>query len=235
MKICLFSDIHGNLYALEKFLIKSRELGIDFYVFCGDIFGYYYDQDTIISKLKGMEHLSAIKGNHDQYFLNASMSQAEEKCLIDKFGYSYKDITIKISNENKEFVKNLSEQIELNFFGKRIGIFHGSPMDPLNGRVYPDTEISESDGYLKYDYVILGHTHYRMVRHIGSTTVINPGSLGQPRDKHGFSFAVLTIPEGEIEYHEIEWDRNLLVKDIEINDPGSQKLINILFRNEESP
>lgn len=234
MKISLFSDIHGNLYTLEKFLIKSKEIGIDYNIFCGDIFGYYYHQDTIISKLKGIEHLAAIKGNHDQYFLNACESLTEEKRLVDQFGHCYQDIPRKITNENKEFVKNLPEHLELNFCGKSLAVYHGSPKDPLNGRVYPDTEISEPDSYLKYDFVILGHTHYRMVRRIGSTTIINPGSIGQPRDKHGFSFAVLTIPSGEIEYHEIKWDRNLLVRDIKMNDPSSPKLINILFRNEES-
>lgn len=235
MKICIFSDIHGNFYALEKFLIKSKELGIDLYIFCGDIFGYYYDQDAVISKLKSMDNLFSIKGNHEQFFLKGCLSLEDELRLINKFGSSYKDIKEKISCENKEFIKNMPDQLVLNFFGKSIAVFHGSPRDPINGRVYPDTEISDSNGYTSYDYVILGHTHYRMVRHIGSTTIINPGSLGQPRDKNGFSFATLTIPSGEIEFHEINWDRNLLVRDIRMNDNGNQKLIDILYRNEESP
>lgn len=233
MKICFFSDIHGNLYALEEFLTKSKELEIDQYIFCGDIFGYYYEQDAVISKLKNINGLFSLKGNHDQYYLDICLGLENEDRLVKKYGSSYKNITTKISVENKKFVENMMDSLVFNFGGKRIGVFHGSPMDPGNGRVYPDTDLLESDGYTNYDYVVLGHTHYRMVRHIGSTTVINPGSIGQPRDKNGFSFVTLTIPNGEIEFHEITWNKNELVKDIEINDMGNAKLIDILYRNEE--
>lgn len=235
MKISIFSDIHGNLYALEEFFKKSKDLEIDLYIFCGDIFGYYYDQEAVISKLKSMENLFSIKGNHDQFFLNVCINLDNEIRLVNKFGNSYKNITKRISNENKDFVESLPDQLVLNFVGKSIAVFHGSPKDPVNGRVYPDTEISESDGFTSYDYVILGHTHYPMVRHIGSTIIINPGSIGQSRARSGCSFATLTIPSGEIEFHEIKWNKELLAKDIEMYDSGNQKLIDILFRNEVSP
>ena len=117
---------------------------------------------------------------------------------------------------------------------KTIGIFHGSLKDSINGRIYPDTELIMDDGYEKYDYVIHGHTHYQMLRNVHSTTIINPGSIGQPRDRHGFSFATLNLPSGEIDFHEVIWDRQLLIQDIEKYDVGNQKLIDILFRNEET-
>jgi len=232
VKLCFFSDIHGNCYALDEFISNSSKLHIDQYIFCGDIFGYYYEQDAVISNLSRMKNLYCIKGNHDQNYLNVCLGLEDENRFINKYGNSYKNISEKISAENRAFVENMQDSLELNCEGKRIGIFHGSPMDTLNERVYPDTEILESNKYKKYDYVILGHTHYRMVRYVGSTTVINPGSIGQPRDKNGFSFATLTIPDGEIKFHEIKFDRSKLVKDIEKNDKGNKKFIDILFKNE---
>jgi putative phosphoesterase len=235
MKLCFFSDIHGNSYALDEFINYCSKLDIDQYVFCGDIFGYYYEQEEIITKLRSIKNLYCIKGNHDQNFLNICLGIEEEKRVVKKYGNSYKDIKGRISTTNKEFIENMKESLTITLEGKRIGVFHGSLTDGLNGRVYPDTEILEEDRnrYKEYDYVILGHTHYRMVKYIGSTMIINPGSIGQPRDRNGFSFAILNIPNGEIIFHEIQWDRSKLVKDIEKNDKGNKKLIDILFRNEE--
>jgi len=42
MKICIFSDIHGNQYALKAFMREISNYDIDQFIFCGDIFGYYY-------------------------------------------------------------------------------------------------------------------------------------------------------------------------------------------------
>ena len=43
----------------------------------------------------------------------------------------------------------------------------------------------------------MGHTHYRLTRTSGSTTIINPGSVGQPRDRQpGAAWAVLDVETG---------------------------------------
>ncbi|ARJ39631.1 hypothetical protein SporoP8_12550 [Sporosarcina ureae] len=233
MKVCFFSDIHGNLYAFEEFLRQSDQLEIDQYIFCGDVFGYYYDQNAILSKLRSMKNLHAVKGNHDQYYLDYCLAEEDEDQLVKKYGNSYKGIMSRISADNQVFIENMPDSLILEMEGKRMGVFHGSVSDPINGRVYPDTTLLEADGYETFDYVIHGHTHYRMVRNLQSTTVINPGSIGQPRDTNGFSFATLTLPNGTVEFQEILWDRQLLIRDIETYDAGNQKLIDILFRNGE--
>ena len=228
-----FSDIHGNSYAFEEFLKQSDKLGIDQYIFCGDIFGYYYGQNEIINKLRSMKNLHVVKGNHDQYYLDLVAGMEDEHVLVKKYGSSYKDSAEKITTANQDFVRNMPEYAVLYIEGKTIGVFHGSLTNPINGRVYPDSELLEKAGSDKYDYVIHGHTHYRMNRQIGSTTVINPGSIGQPRDTNGFSFATLILPSGKFDFHEVVWDRQLLLKDIEMNDRGNEKLKDILFRNGE--
>lgn len=229
-----FSDIHGNSYAFEEFLKQSKELEIDQYVFLGDVFGYYYGQNQIIDALRSMKNVYAVKGNHDQYYLELYSTAKNEDQLVKKYGNSYDGIKNRISSENRKYMERLPEYGVIHAEQKTIGIVHGSLKNPLHGRIYPDTELVENDGYGAYDYVIHGHTHYRMIRQIGSTTIINPGSIGQPRDKNGFSYATLTLADGKIEFHEIKWDRNLLIKDIKNYDDNNQKLIDILFRNEET-
>ena len=48
MRLIIFSDLHGNSYALDAFLSQIKEEPYDYLVFCGDIFGYYYDQHEIM-------------------------------------------------------------------------------------------------------------------------------------------------------------------------------------------
>ena len=232
MKICLFSDIHGNNFAFDEFLNYSSNLDIDQYIFCGDIFGYYYGQDDVISKLRNIVNLYAVKGNHDRNYLSIHSKLEEETSFIYKYGSSYDNVVNKISDNNHLFIENLSDYLELNYDGLKIGVFHGCPTNYFNGRVYPDTKITATKTYENYNYIILGHTHHRMLRKLGSTVVINPGSIGQPRDRNGFSFATLTLPNGEIQFYEVKWDKSKLVNEIIKNDGYNQKLIDILFRDE---
>lgn len=230
MKIVFFSDIHGNKYVLPPFLQAIKEENADYVVFCGDIFGYYYHQNKIIDIFR-QEGFITLLGNHDQFFLDILVGTADTKSLIEKYGNSYYNIVDRITEENIEFIKNLKPHYELNVEGYKIGIFHGSPDNPLNGRVYPDTEIVETKEYSKYDYVILGHTHHKLVKKIASTIVFNPGSIGQQRDGKGCSYLVLDVENGHYEFKNIDYDISLLIRDIDLIDNGSYKLKEVLLRN----
>lgn len=233
MKYVFFSDIHGNYYALEKFLVELELIGPDKCFFLGDIFGYYYDQNAIINALRNRQDLICLLGNHDKYFLDILENKICPDTLISKYGNSYKDIVSKISLNNIEFVKNLPQELEIRSEGLKIGLFHGTPDNPLNGRLYPDTIIQDPEVYKKYDYVILGHTHHKHVRKLGTTTIINPGSLGQQRDGKGCSYVILILPEGIVEYRQINFDIDKLVFDIHKNDGYNDNLISVLYRKSE--
>lgn len=229
MKIVFFSDIHGNNYVVEPFMEMLKNLKVDKIIFCGDVFGYYYGQNYIIEELKKMKLLSCIKGNHDVNFLNVLKDKSLELDLIKKYGNSYLDIGEKISLDNKNFIESLPTKLLLEYKGKKIMVTHGTPNDLLNGRLYPKDDIKE-ENFSGFDYIILGHTHFKMLKSSGKTTIINPGSIGQQRDGHGFGFVVLSLPDGKLDFHNISFDIEKLEKEIKINDPGNYKLIEILYR-----
>ena len=196
MKICIFSDIHGNYEALDK-MLEAECNHVDGYIFVGDVFGYFYNQSEIISKMMKMPSLLAVKGNHDHYFL----TRRDKEVLLDKYGSSYK---ISLAEEQREFLENLPECIKTTIGGKRIGIFHGGPLDHLEQRVYPDSVLDFSLIEEEYDIVILGHTHYPLEKKIGNTLLVNPGSLGQPRDGKGFSYCILDVEEGVCNFKKVD-------------------------------
>ena len=66
--------------------------------------------------------------------------------------------------------------------GKTLVMVHGSPWEPYNEYIYPNSPAISRLGEIDADYVILGHTHYQMAERVGRSLIINPGSAGEPRD-----------------------------------------------------
>lgn len=244
MKICVFSDVHGNSIAWQNMYRKEKE-NVDKFFFLGDIYGYFYDQAAIIKDFIEDENIIAIKGNHDEYyikhFLNltgAELKEVDEVVdyaediwseLVNKYGCSYRQ---KLDKQYKKYLMKLPESKTLEIDGKRIGLFHGGPGDYLEQRIYPDTEITSDtvlDVYEALDYVFLGHTHYRMDRMKDKCRVVNPGSLGQPRDNNGFSYCIFDTVEDTIEYRTVEVDIDMLITEASILD-GETDMYKYLIR-----
>ncbi|MBP3544350.1 MAG: metallophosphoesterase family protein [Lachnospiraceae bacterium] len=228
MKIVAFSDIHGNQYAFQAFLNALKEMTYDAVFFCGDIHGYYYGQTAIVKAMKQMENLYAVKGNHDEFAIRVLEEIDRAEMYIPRYGNSY----AMLEKENVDYVKALPDIIEGVWGGKRIAILHGCLDDVLEGRLYPQDELRETELYQKYDYVFCGHTHFQMVRKAGKTTIINAGSLGQQRDGKGFCYVVADTETGEIEYRTIKYDMTALEQEIRKHDPDNEKMIQILHRGE---
>lgn len=212
MRICVFSDVHGNYEAFQKMLSAESE-NAELFIFAGDVFGYFYNQKEILRDMMKMPALLAVKGNHDEYYL----SQTDKKQLIDKYGSSYTSVLLA---EQVDFLKSLPDFMETTIGGKRIGIFHGGPDDCLEQRIYPDSEAGLEVWQEKYDIVILGHTHYRLEKKAGNTLIINPGSLGQPRDGEGFSYCVLDLDNTSCCFKTVNVNVDELLSQVKKYDEG---------------
>lgn len=231
MKIVFFSDIHGNKYVLQPFIKAIKKDNVDKVIFCGDVFGYYYYQNEIINTFR--EHdFKMLLGNHDKNFLDIIDGKVSDEDFTKKYGNSYRDIVNRVSIDNTRFLRSLKSHYEIKTDNIKIGIFHGTPINPLNGRLYPNTEINEKEirEYEKYDFVILGHTHHKMVRNTNSTTILNPGSIGQQRDGKGCSYLVLDTNTREYFFKIIDFDIDFLVNDIDKYDGGNLSLKEVLYR-----
>lgn len=210
MKYVVFSDIHGNCDALVNMLQHIHSLNdIGGYIFCGDIMGYFYEQKEVVDILVQQNTWYAVLGNHDVYYLDMLKNPISRNSLIKKYGKSY---AVPYNNNLVKYLSGLKRRLDLCIDGKRLLIVHGTMDNPLEGRIYPDTEI---DICTKYDYIFCGHTHYRMKRKIGNTWIINPGSLGQPRDGHGFSFCLVDFVKESCEFLNVSVDCSVLIKKME--------------------
>jgi len=231
--ICFFSDIHGNGYAFNSFLSQMERISPDKMIFGGDALGYYYNFNEILNDLRANTEITCIKGNHEDMLLKHLEGSIQQDYLVDRYGDSYRNIKHRLSPENISFIRQWNDYLDITIYGLRMGFFHGGPEDHINQRIYPDSPIVNEKAYIRYDYVFCGHTHHKHQRTVGKCHIINAGSLGQQRDGKGCSYILFDTDKRSYEYRIVEYDIQLLEKEIMKNESSAQmreKLVEVLHR-----
>ena len=228
MKICVFSDIHGNgpafRVAYDMILSEKADLNI----FLGDLCGYYFDQKQIYEMILLLPRLIALQGNHDQIFLK--IVQGDENLCRDysmKYGKSLEYLLKEDKPELYLWLSTLPQSYSSPILD--LSCYHGSPWNPMEGYVYPDSSLEK---FLDYpdSLFVLGHTHYPMARKINNKLIVNPGSLGQPRNGGWPTYAIIDYSSKEVIFREIFYDKTDLIRQIDKFDINNQYLRKILFR-----
>ena len=228
MKYAVFSDIHGNAYAFEAMINSLHGEKIEGYLFCGDIVGYYYQAERIVEAFKQLPNFLAVRGNHDEMYLRALSDIESRNAAIEKYGSSYN----KPDAFTTEYIQSLPEFITTNIGNFNIAMLHGSYSSPLSGRIYPDSPLDMLP--LEYDFLFIGHTHYQMTRLCPKNCqIINPGSLGQPRDGKGFAYCIIDFIKGEIDRRFVDFDISPLFDEIAERDSGMPYLSDVLNRGRD--
>jgi len=207
MVLAVFSDIHGNVSSLEEALNIMETFKPDQYLFLGDMAGYYYYQNESIELLNSLDSLVSIKGNHDEYFLKCLSNKNELKKLDKKYGQSYSLLYRNITEKSKEFFYSLAE-FEKNEFYEA---YHGSPNNFLEEYIYKETDIQLNT---TVPFIFLGHTHYPMTKKVNDTLIVNPGSIGQPRDYNKGSFSIIDLKDKKVENIRYTYEKSQLEKKI---------------------
>ena len=174
MKIIFISDIHSNSNYLDvvKKYIESEKA--DKIFFLGDAIGYYDDPNYVLNWLKEID-ANCIKGNHEKYFLNELKYNENYEDI-----YRIKDARKNITEINKEFMCSWKDKLDLVIDEKKFIMVHG---DSNSSETYVyGVESIDKDIISQYDYYVHGHTHIPYIKYHKGCCIINPGSIGQPRD-----------------------------------------------------
>ncbi len=175
MRILIISDVHANFDALAALSEDYDELWV-----LGDLVNYGPEPAAVIEFVRSKASV-AVCGNHD-YSIGFNqdprcslrfreMAEATRRYTDSVLGFGY-----------KEFLRELPLFAEERRGNARFYICHGVPSDPLYGYCEPDSSrwLAEVRG-VNADVILCGHTHIPSIRKIGACTVVNPGSLGQPK------------------------------------------------------
>jgi len=168
----IVSDVHSNLPALLKVLEFVKEGERIFHA--GDVVGYNPYPGEVIKKFREYR-IQSIRGNHDRAIVYSDYSNFNEIAY-----YALKWTEENLSKEDIDYLKSLKKSMSFEFKNKRVIMFHGSPWDE-DLYLYPE-DVDEKTIPDGYQVLILGHTHIPFVKKFGDKIIINPGSVGQPRD-----------------------------------------------------
>jgi putative phosphoesterase len=202
-KIALISDVHANLPAFEAVLAQLKKEGISRIINAGDIVDYNPFPNEVIELFQKYS-IESIRGNHDCAVITGDLSGLREYAkLTSKWARD------NLSKQNMVYLAGLEENMRIDIAGVQIAIHHGSPSDP-GEYIYEDKVSPSLLVKAKSRILVLGHTHKPYVRNFKEGTVVNPGSVGQPRDGDWrASFALLTVGDDgpcHIELRRLEYD-----------------------------
>jgi predicted phosphodiesterase len=216
MKAIVLADIHSNAFALAAVLGDAVAVPFDEVWILGDIFGYYpWAVETFDLLDRHRPYCRAVLGNHD--ILVASGAPIREQ-----FGYAeaaaHNSIALKRQRPQAfEWLSSLPLGLSFSHSGLRVQLYHGTPDNPQNGRLYPDQ--LETYPWFPGDneYLFLGHTHYPLDRQLPhGGRIINPGSVGQPRDgAPAAAWGVFDLETGVFEFRRSSYDHVSARKELE--------------------
>ncbi|MHC1753422.1 metallophosphoesterase family protein [Humidesulfovibrio sp.] len=173
MKLGVISDVHGNAPALAA-VLRAME-PVDALLCLGDTVGYYPFSSCVCRTLRSRCAI-VLAGNHDRYVTAPPPApNALLRASLDM-------VRATLSEADRAWLAGLPETWAAEVDGVRLMAMHGSPWDALEEYVYPDHPRLDRFASLPADVVFLGHTHRPMRVNAGNVLVVNPGSVGQPRD-----------------------------------------------------
>ena len=236
VKIAVLADIHANIAALEAVLVEVRREQIDQLVLLGDMVGYYYEPRAVIAALAGFDCI-AIRGNHDRMAIEAREDDSVRSDYRRRYGSGLEAVFEQFGPEEWDWLARLPERREITLGEQKILLAHGAPFDS-DAYVYPDANAARlarvGEGF-DGDAIWLGHTHWPLVKP-GRPTILNPGSVGQPRDIGGLaSWAIFHADTGVVALRRTEFAVDATMAQSCQRDPTLPRLGEVLVRGRLGP
>jgi len=221
MRYLVLSDLHANLQALEAVMGAVRADPYDRVLVLGDLVGYGASPNEVVEMVRAMDPLVAIRGNHDRVACGIEAPDEFNAMARQAVLWTVKSLT----PDNRDYLRALpSGPLPV---GSKIEACHGSPIDE-DEYIFDGADAAMAFDRVMRPVCLFGHTHlpvvfvrerHRIEAHLadegGRLTVdvepdnwylVNPGSVGQPRDGDPRAgFALVDDESGEIELRRIPY------------------------------
>jgi len=194
MRVLVVSDIHANYTALKTVLEDADEFEA---VWClGDVVGYGPDPNACVELLSEQPNLHCVLGNHDI----AAIGEMPTESFNGDARRSLTWLERVLSASSLDFLRALPRKVEAS---KEVLLVHGSPRDPVWEYILNTMTARLNFSAFDVDFAFMGHTHVQSmfmydpekdhvsleIPHVGMPVslegrgLLNPGSVGQPRDR----------------------------------------------------
>lgn len=209
MHVGLLSDIHGNRVALDAVLEDMPP--VDTLVCAGDVVGYNPWPGACVDALRTGEALRAVTGLDDpDPAVVPTVMGNHDRAVVEDAPFRFNRMaragvnhaTTALDHAQLEWLAGLPT--ERTAVDGRVRIVHGHPDDP--DRYTPPEEFSPSL-LADEDVLVMGHTHVQHAERYDERLVVNPGSVGQPRDGDPrAAYAVVDMETMTVALRRVEYD-----------------------------
>jgi len=193
MRILIVSDIHANLAAFEAVLADAG--AVDAVLCLGDIVGYGPDPNECIARLRALNPIVSLSGNHDW----ATLGKLDVEDFNGDAQKAIRWTQAVLTPEHRVYLAGLPPNGQLGDFT----LAHASPRYPVWEYILDTVTAAENFEHFNTPYCLVGHTHAASIfQQIGANgncdllvpeygvslelgeqrLILNPGSVGQPRD-----------------------------------------------------
>jgi predicted phosphodiesterase len=232
MQVAVFSDIHANLPAFEAILRDSDDVGVDERWCLGDVIGYGADPDLCIELARERCEVCLV-GNHDL----AVLGELDTSTFSAAAAAAVEWTTAHTSKENLGFLSKLSPADT----SGEAALYHASPRDPVWEYVLWPEQAADCLAVQEKRVSFVGHSHVALFFTAASDSedgeeangwqagagtrleidegrwLINPGSVGQPRDGDPrAAWLELDTETWEATYHRVGYDIERAARSIEV-------------------
>jgi diadenosine tetraphosphatase ApaH/serine/threonine PP2A family protein phosphatase len=217
MKNLVFSDIHANLTALDAILADAGEMDSCWYL--GDLVGYGPDPNECIERVSQLPNLICLLGNHDA----AAIGEISVDTFNPEARFSLEWTRKEITPEHFEYLKDLPRI----YADDLVTLAHGSPRSPVFEYLLDNQMATANFSHFYTPFCFVGHTHLPSQFQLSNgdlfarlsipkpntdfiiqpRTIINPGSVGQPRDRDPrAAYAIFDTETAEWSYRRVPYD-----------------------------
>jgi putative phosphoesterase len=224
MRVLLLADIHANWPALQA-ITEAHDVCL----FLGDLVDYGLEPTPCIQWVRQRAH-HAVRGNHDH-------GVAQQVSVAGRTGFKYltsitRPLTLeRVSADDRRYLGALPVTRMVTLDDTSFLLVHATPRDPLDEYAVADVEFWKRRlQNVEADVVCVGHTHHPYVLEVGDKLVINPGSVGQPRDGDPRACYAL-IEDNRVELKRVEYAVEDTVRSIQessLPEPAKGLLAEVL-------
>jgi predicted phosphodiesterase len=205
MRYLILSDIHSNSEALTAVLARVKRKHWDKAVVLGDVVGYGANPNQAVEMLRELKPLVAIRGNHDKVCSGVEDGEMFNRVALQAAMWTRQ----KLTPGNLRWLQSLPEGPLI--VDGAFAVAHGTPIDE-DAYIFGEIEALNVFRQTAFPICFFGHSHFPVIFGLspdaiqtvlteapsfrfrlepGVRYLVNPGSIGQPRDGNPFaSFAM---------------------------------------------
>ena len=227
----MLGDIHGNAQALKNVLVAAEKHQVEALLITGDLVGYYFRPLEVLKLLEPWSKY-LVRGNHEDMLSAARSNPSFLTKVSARYGSGLHTAIEQLSDLQLDELCALPHPAEIEIEKYKILLCHGSPWS-TEEYIYPDAEknLLKRCSDTGFDVIVHGHTHYPAKHVVGKTLLVNPGSVGQPRNRQpGAHWAIFDAKTGQLQFRCESYDPTQIMKECAQKNPELPYLAEMLIR-----